>query len=1021
MTSKRFNLPLLVLTLAVMGVLLSVGIWMTEIDTDITRFLPQNERVFSDAGYIFKHHPMQSEMVIDLGLSAPDREHLVACGAFVTQRLKASGLFDRVGTESVQAVIPDLINHVISQLPVLFSAKALEDQVAPLLAPPAIERRLRALQRQLMGLDAIGQAQWMARDPLGLRNVILSKLAHLAPSSNIQFYKGQLLSKDNQHLLLVATPATAGTDTVFARRLALLMATLSSELGQRFGRNNPVTLTPVGAYRAALDNEQIVRRDVKKAITIATLGIALLLMLAFYRPLVGLFAFLPALGGTIAAFFVLALVHRSISIMALGFGGAIISITVDHGIAYLLFLDRSKTTYGKVVSKEIWAIGLMASLTSAGAFGALYLTGFPVFQQLGQFTAMGIGFSFLFVHLIFPKLFPELPAAKVRQLPLRKWVSRMPVSKKGTAIFVSGFAVVMLFWAKPEFNTRLSTMNTVRDDTAAAEKLVTRIWGSDIFNKIFLMAEAPTMAALQRSGDALLNLAEADFNAQQLAAGFMPAMIFPGKARRHSNLSAWRSFWTDQRVQTTQAALARAGRMGFADDAFAPFMAALRGEDVAVVEGIPEQFHSMMGIMAQADGTWMQFFTLTPGPHYDAARFNSRYHALVRSFDPTYFSQRMGRMLFRTFAKMLVIIGISVAFLLYFFFLDWKLTLITLSPVIFSLICTLGTLKLIGHSLDIPALMLGIVVFGMGIDYALFFTRAYQRYGGVTHPDFERIKMAVMLAAASTLIGFGVLCVAEHSLLRSAGLTSLLGIGYSFLGAFLLLPPLLEHRFDPRNKVVIPAAGWRQRVLARYQSLETHARLFARFKLKYDILFDELPQLLKASADLRTVLDIGCGFGVPGCWILDRYEQANVYGIDPDRERVRVAARAYGRRGHVTCDLAPNIPRAPEPADAAFLLDMIHFLDESDLKLTLQRLAGAMRRDGQLIVRAVIPPENKNYSRLWRIDAVRRKIEGTPAYFRSTDDIVGMLASAGFETEQKALSGGNEESVWLIAKLNTVS
>ena len=72
--------------------------------------------------------------------------------------------------------------------------------------------------------------------------------------------------------------------------------------------------------------------------------------------------------------------------MALGFGGAIISITVDHGIAYLLFLDRSTTSYGKAASTEVRAIGLMATLTSVGAFSALYLTGFPVLQQLGLFA-----------------------------------------------------------------------------------------------------------------------------------------------------------------------------------------------------------------------------------------------------------------------------------------------------------------------------------------------------------------------------------------------------------------------------------------------------------------------------------------------------------------------------------------------------------------------------------------------------------------------------------------------------------
>ena len=177
-----------------------------------------------------------------------------------------------------------------------------------------------------------------------------------------------------------------------------------------------VTLTPAGAYRAALDNEVLIRKDVRNAVTFATLGIALLLLLAFPRPLIGLLSLLPAVAGTLCAFFIWSLIYRSISIMVMGFGGAIISITVDHGIAYLLFLDRPQKAYGKTASHEVWAVGLLATLTTVGAFAALTLSDFSVFRQLGQFAALGIGLSFLFVHTIFPRIFPALEGSRPRMI-----------------------------------------------------------------------------------------------------------------------------------------------------------------------------------------------------------------------------------------------------------------------------------------------------------------------------------------------------------------------------------------------------------------------------------------------------------------------------------------------------------------------------------------------------------------------------------------------------------------------------
>jgi hypothetical protein len=68
---------------------------------------------------------------------------------------------------------------------------------------------------QLGQLESIGQTELMSRDPLNLRQLLLSRLAHLAPVRNAQFYKGQLLSADRKHLLIIAEPRMSGADTAF--------------------------------------------------------------------------------------------------------------------------------------------------------------------------------------------------------------------------------------------------------------------------------------------------------------------------------------------------------------------------------------------------------------------------------------------------------------------------------------------------------------------------------------------------------------------------------------------------------------------------------------------------------------------------------------------------------------------------------------------------------------------------------------------------------------------------------------
>ena len=1008
----------LILVLIVVTILFGIGLFRIEIDSDIVASLPEDDPVISDAIYIFKNHPVQDQLFIDVSHQKDNLEVLLECGELVEKKLTASGLFKTVGLKDVQNLIPDLMAYVIKNLPVMFTAKELEDKIEPMLETNEVHKRLQAIYLQLLEMSGIGQAEFISKDPLGLKDFILARLSHLAPSQNARIYRGNLISADGRHLLVIANPIASGTDTTFARTAAELIDNLADELNRKYSEAGyDITLTPTGAYRAALDNELIIRRDVKSAILLATIGIAILLIFAFPRPLMGLLSLLPAIAGSMIAFFVFSLLHKSISIMVLGFGGAIISITVDHGIAYFLFLDRPYKTHGKEASTEVWAVGLLAALTTVGAFGVLTFSGFPVFEQLGLFTALGIAFSFLFVHSVFPKVFTAISPARPRRLPLENIVNALSLTGKKGAYAALGFAIVMLFFARPEFNVSLSSMNTVSKESIAAENLFTDVWGN-IFSKIYLMSEGKSVEELQKEGDSLLAMMDPDLISGVLSTGFVPSMMFPGKDRRLENFANWKRFWNQSRVSRFKYAMAEASiETGFTVNAFKPFYELIDPNLSPPLDtAIPEKFYSLMGITESLDGSgWVQFSGLTTGNSYQAERFFERYQSAGKLFDPTFFSQKLGRLLFSTFTKMLVIIGISVTILLFLFFFDWKLTIISLLPVLFALISTLGTLNLIGHPLDIPALMLAIIVMGMGIDYSLFFVRSYQRYPDASHPSYSLIRMAVFMASASTLIGFGVLCTAEHSILRSAGITSLFGIGYSLIGAFIILPPILKYVFQSRQKEISPVDHLHDRILRRYRNMEAYPKIFARFKIRLDPMFSELPRIFNFSRQLRTIIDIGCGFGVPAGWLIENFAELKIYGIDLDSNRVRIASRALGQRGKMVVGRVPDVPQIPHPVDAAVMLDMLHYLKDDDLGLTLQRLGDRLCDNGRLIIRAVIMP-NARQSLFWWLENLKNKIGRIPAYHRSFNEISTILAQADFTIEHTEPSGPKGDLIWFVLR-----
>ncbi len=1015
MNSYKINYLLLFFVVVAVCGLAVVGFKRLHIDTDVVRTLPANEQVIVDALEIFTNHPIHDQVAVDIMIDRNDPDILVACGTFLQDKMAASGLFAEVGLGEAGTLIPELARKVVDELPLLFSREELETRVAPRLQGSAIRQRLGNVMEDMSGLDGIGQAAFIGADPLGLKELILAKLIHLAPSPHATLYKGKLLSQDGRHLLLTAKPATAGTDTAMARKLSQLFAAAAQELSQRYAPEGiQVTVTPAGAFKAALDNEEIIRHDVQLALGLTTVGIALLLLVAFPRPLVGLLSLLPAVAGTATALFVYSLFHSSISIMVLGFSGALISIMDDHSITYLLFLDRPYATKGTHAAREVQSVGgNMALFTTISAFLVLSLSNFPVFTELGQFTALGFAFTYLFIHTIFPKIFPVMPSASNRALPLHTLAHRLFNTGKPGAAAALLLTLVLLFFAKPEFNINLAAMNTVSEKTLADERTFSETWG-DIGTKVYLMTTAASRAALQEQNDRLLLQMEKDMETGRIASVFVPSMLFPGPERSRQNLADWRAFWTAERVAQLQHELIREGvALGFTADAFDAFFALLHPAHTMESPALTARYSNLLGISAKKNGELVQFITITPGTAYDASDFHATYGQDHTFFDAAYFSARLGDILFSTFATVLSIIVVMVTLLLFFQYLNWRLTLITLLPLVFAFICTLGTLNLIGHPLDIPGLMLSVVIFGMGVDYAIYTVCGCQWYGTTNHPSHLLVRSAILMAAASTFIGFGVLCFAQHSTLRSVGITSLCGIGYSLLGTFLLLPPLLEAYFR-QGDAQESSGTLEQRIRHRYRLLEAYPRMFARFKLKLDPLFSELPRMLQEQNNIRTILDIGCGYGVPACWCLEYLPGAQVIGMDPAPNRVRVAGRAVGERGTITVGAAPEVPDVPCPIDVIFLLDMSHYLDDRQLAATLARCLRLLAPGGLLIMRFVIrPPGTRTLS--WYVEDVRARLSGMQPWYRTAADLTRLMTECGF-MDLKPSAAINSELFWITGR-----
>ena len=996
-------------------------IWETnhlKIETDILESLPQNDPVLSDARRIIRHLPIQDKLFIDLEQQSSDKDKLVTVASLVSQRLSKSGFFTKVGIGDEANNFPELMTYVTDNWPLLFSAADLEQKVKPFLAPDKIGEAFYLNKQSLQQLEGIGRSEMMARDPLGFSGIILRQLSALLPSNKAQFYRGQLLSEDGRHALIIAKFAGSGTDTAKAALIAKLLTDIEKELAtDKSSAGNSYVLTSVGAYRAALDNETIAKFDTRLAIILTTLGIALLLIFAFPRPLIGLLALLPSMVGAIAALFVCSFIFKSISMLAVGFGGAIMGFTVDLGITYLLFLDQPHETYGKSITRKVWSAELLAVLTTVGSFLLLLISDFKILAEIGVFSALGVAFALIFVLFVFPLIFPSMPAATRQSSPmlinaLKAIASPAKWKLAGAAVF----GLVMLFFSWPVFNVDLNAMNSVSSETINAEQKLQKIWGG-LSGKCYIFLEAQSVSGLQEKNDQLMKFLSADVQQEKLSSVFLPSVLFPSAGKSRENLEAWRAFWSKERLSKLKHDIDLAAREnGFAPAAFQPFWSVINTKNIEPKE-IPEKYFEFLGITKTATG-YTQLSLLNTGKNYNADDFFGRLitTGTAKLFDVGLFNKRLGEFLKNIFMQIALITCIGTVLIVFLYYLDWLISLAVLAPITFALLATLGTLKIIGHPLDIPSIMLWIVIMGMGINYSIYYACFYQRYPDENHPAMDTVKLAMFLASFTTLIGFGVLAFARHSLLRSIGLTSLLGIGYSIIGAYFILPILMKKIFSsvryPSGEVTVGSKEHLRRTILRYRHLPGYPRVFARFKIMIDPMFAELQKYVQ---NPRRIIDIGCGYGIPASWLLEIYPQAKVFGLEPDEERVLIANHAIGSRGSVQLGRAPDLPEVEGRVDYALMLDMLHLINDEELRLVLQRIYEKLEAGGTLLIRATVPSGRKVPWKRW-LEATRLKLTGMQERFRQEKEIVGFMAATGLSVEVFSSPTTGVEEKWFVGK-----
>ncbi|MCU8092417.1 MMPL family transporter [Shewanella sp. SM20] len=728
-----------------------------------------------------------------IALVAKDETTAIAAAKLLMQKLET----DLVSTGK-NAALTDIrsanmqLGETLGQYYFPHRFKLLTVPQAEALATKDIGNLIEAATAQLYNAFSYANSNLLAQDPLLL---FPANLLALAPSSKVRASQGILLA--NQGDNVAAVVMAKGQESAFNPNAQLAQMTALTVTLDAVEKNYPdITVLKAGALFHAIAATQTAKSEISILGLASLLGVIALVWLAFRSVMPLLLAIVTISSGLLLAVTFTLSVFGELHLLTLVFGTSLIGIAIDYSFHF--YCERLSDTErnAKATVAYIFPTVTLAFITSALAYVGIGLAPFPGMQQVAIFCAAGLLGAYLTLILAYPLLAGSRLPSGSRPLALAgKYLANLTQlsNRLTTPLGMGMFALVIVMWCLVGV-TKLTVDDDIRHlqqspaSVTEPENKLRQLLSGGTDNQ-FLLVRAANEEALLQQLERVSPLLDAAIANQELGNYVSLSRYLPSHQRQDTAYRLQGEIYQTQ-IDTVLTSL------GLDEN--------LKPELQASYLAAKEQYISPADFFTQEAGKQLAPLWLAPNgkaTDYDVLNdgASAEYGAIVllggikqiyaikarfandqsvQLIDKVAdISAVMGH--YRLLTLKLLALALGIALLL--FSLNFgikKATVVVAVPALAALL-TLATLGLTGSPLSLFHALALILVFGIGIDYSLFFASA-QNHG-------KAVMMAVFMSACSTLLAFGLLAFSQTQAIHYFGLTLSLGIGLTFLLSPLIL------------------------------------------------------------------------------------------------------------------------------------------------------------------------------------------------------------------------------------------
>jgi uncharacterized protein len=807
------------------------------IDSDILDLLPQNNPVVHNFRSITRDFKSLDYLFVLIQTKNPAKHPIQGYEDYAdifAEQLKTTGM-----VEGVEYRLQDYMPLVDRLLPytLLYLNKKDLNEVAAKFSDKGISRQVALDRLMLENPASLLIKEKIQYDPFNLFPVLQRHFLGKTRELKVDLSDGYYLSRapHPQALLMIVRPVKPAQNIQFGKALMNKVAACETraraEWKREGGNTSDLVVRYGGGYPIAQDDANLIKRDSLINTITSILLVMIIFVAAFRRKSALAYCWIPLMFGLLMTFGIAHLLGVTLNSVTAGSGAMLIGLGIDFSIVlYGRYIEERNRGVGvdESISSIMGNTGkgvAVGALTTAGTYGVMYFTHFPGMRQIGALTAVGIMFCLLGVFTLLPAMLYFHHVHKTRRgidptfhmhsfgvEKLGRAAYRFPRTTLAVALILTIILGVSATGLKLEDSVQ--NLRSPNNRGLKVTQDVYQIFGASL-TYMMVAVSGKTPDDIVRKSQAVVNAVAPLHKKHDILFTDAVNTYLPPLSQQREVIRTLREDpegrFSFQRIKTAFDAACE--KQGFRTSYFSHYLGKL--QEMVSPSG-PVTYHMLEDSPLKAI---LDKFIVQKGPdHYRGVVYLYIPEAFKRWPPPGLISMvheavpgakvvginmlsRTLRTKIQSDALFAFVLGtILVVILILVDFRSIKAVLFALLPLAVGLIWLLGCLRLFDEPLNMMNIFVTTMIIGIGSDYGIHFVHRHMEKDGHDMPRvIQESGKPIVIAALTTIAGFGSMVFSSYPGLKSVGYVALLGTlscMVATLTVLVALMTLLDRRKD---------------------------------------------------------------------------------------------------------------------------------------------------------------------------------------------------------------------------------